>query len=401
MSDPTFAVRPVGGARDWRAFHAVRRAIYRDDPVAVTPLASEQRLVLDCRRHPFWQHARREAFVCWRGRRPVGRIVAIVDRMHQEHHGDRTGFFGFFECRNDPAAASALVAAAAAALAARGCDVMRGPVNPSLKGEFGVVVDGNALPPAVMMAHTPAWYDALLKGCGLAPVHDFFAFVVDKPGVAARQDQWMALSRMCERIRARHPELTVAPASPANLATTLAEINALANRVRDPVWGFVPITEAEIDFLTERFRRFVVPELVITVRRGSDMVGYLVALPDVNWALKRARGPIDALRLIQLPLLLRRIPRARLFALGSDPRYRGAGIVALLFDAIIRNAAPRFEAFELSWVSEANVASLSAIRHMMPMEPRKTYRIYEMPLAAGPGDRSAGAERLVGSGVPR
>ena len=397
MSDPAFAVRPVAGARDWRAFHAVRRAIYRGDPAAVPPLAAEERLVLDSGRHPFWQHAERRAFVCWAGRRPVGRIVAILDRMHQEHCGDRTGFFGFFECPDEPAAAAALVEAAAGELAARGCDRMRGPVNPSMKGEFGVVVAGNAVPPAIMMAHTPAWYDGLLKGCGLAKAHDFFAFTIDSAGVSAQADAWQALARLCRRIRARHPELKVAPATAANVMETLAEITALANRVRESVWGFVPITDAELAFLTRRVARIVMPELVITVRRDGEMVGYLAALPDVNWALRRARGPIDALRLIQMPLLMRRIPRARLFGLGADKRYRRAGITALLFQGMLENAAPRFRAFEFSWIAESNLDSLKALTHVLPLQPSRTYRLYEMPLATAGATGGALAE----SGVPR
>jgi hypothetical protein len=345
---------------------------------------SEQRLLLDRRRFPFWQHADYEAFVCWRGKRPVGRIVAIVDRMHQEHYADRTGFFGFFECHNDAAAAGALIDAAAAELTRRGCDRMRGPVNPSLKGEFGVVVAGNQRPPAIMMAHTPAWYDDLLTGCGLKKAHDFFAFTVDEAGAKAGEDRWQALADLCARIRARHPELVLATATAANVDATLAEINVLANRIREPVWGFVPITGAEIDFLVKRVRPLVAPDLVITVSRGDEMVGYLIALPDVNWALARARGPFDALRLVQLAFLIKRIPRARIFALGADPRYAKAGIVPLLFEAMTANVRRRLEQVELSWISEANLPSLRAVRHVLPLEPAKTYRLYEMPLA-GPG----------------
>jgi hypothetical protein len=210
LSSTAVAVRPVETAADWRAFHSVPRAIYRGDPHAVRPLASEQRLVLDRERHPFWQHADYRAFVAWRGKTAVGRIAAITDRMHDDQYGAGTGFFGFFECGDDQEAACALIDAAAAALAARGCSVMQGPVNPSLKGEFGVLVQGNDMPPALMMAYTPARYETLLKGYGLEKVHDFYAFMVEKAGIRAHDEAWRELGRFCERIRARHPEINVA-----------------------------------------------------------------------------------------------------------------------------------------------------------------------------------------------
>jgi hypothetical protein len=373
-------VRPVLTSRDWRAFHAVRHAAYRDDPAAVLPLASEQRLQVDLERHPFWQHAAMQAFLCWSGGRAVGRIAAIVDRLHQRHYSDRTGFFGFFECENRREPAAALLRAAANWLNERGCDSMRGPVNPSLKGEFGVVVTGNEVPPTVMMTHTPPWYDSLLQDCGLRPAHDFFAFAIDWAGARDRSSHWQPLSQTCARILARHPELSVGCATRANLGATLRSINTLANRVRETVWGFVPTTDAELDFLVGRFRRIVIPELVIIVRRHGEIVGYMIAVPDVNWALARARGRYDVVRLAQLLFLRRKIPRLRIFAFGADPRFRRAGIVTLLVNAMFQAAFPRFNEIELSWISEANIASLRALQHALPLQPCKTYRVYQSAL---------------------
>ena len=112
----------VETAADWAAFHALRPALYRDDPAFVRPLAGEARLAIDTARHPFWQHAERQAFLARRNGRVVGRVAAIIDRLHNEHYGDRTGFFGFFECEDDPEAARALLKAAADWLAARGLE---------------------------------------------------------------------------------------------------------------------------------------------------------------------------------------------------------------------------------------------------------------------------------------
>ena len=39
----------------------------------------------------------------------VGRIAAISNRLHNETHGDRVGFFGFFESVDDQAVADALL----------------------------------------------------------------------------------------------------------------------------------------------------------------------------------------------------------------------------------------------------------------------------------------------------
>lgn len=383
MSEPAVAVVPVASKADWAAFHALRPALYRDDPAFVRPLAAEARLAIDKDRHPFWEHAEREAFLARRSGRVVGRIAAIVDRLHNEHYDDKVGFFGFFECEDDPEAARALMTAAATWLGARGRDRIRGPVNPSLKGEFGVLVRGNDDPPAIMMAHTPARYGPLLESTGLRKVHDFHAFVLDKAGVMARQDNWSKLRVLTGRILARDPELRIMRATKQDLAATLKDVNEFGNRIRETVWGFTPITPAELDFLTHRIARVMIPELILTMRRRNELVGYVMAVPDVNQALARTRGGPDIVRLAQMPFLLPKVRRARMFGIGTDPRFRSIGILPALFQAMVEGTIDRFEAFEFGWISEANLQSLRAVQHILPMEPKKTYRLYEaaLPLA--------------------
>ena len=114
-------------------------------------------------RHPFWQHAERQAFLAERNGHVVGRIAAIIDRLTTSTTATGPASSASSNARMIPKRPARSSRRAAEWLAARGRDTIRGPVNPSLKGEFGVVVRGNDDPPAIMMAHTPARYGPLLE----------------------------------------------------------------------------------------------------------------------------------------------------------------------------------------------------------------------------------------------
>ena len=60
-------------------------------------------LLLSREKNPFFEHAEAEYFLAERDGEVVGRIAAISNRLHNETHGDRVGFFGFFECVDDQA----------------------------------------------------------------------------------------------------------------------------------------------------------------------------------------------------------------------------------------------------------------------------------------------------------
>ena len=100
------------------------------------------RKLLDRKKNPFFEHAEAEYFLAERSGRVVGRIAAIANRLHNETHQDKVGFFGFFECEYDEGAIHALFAAATEWVRARGFDTLRGPASFSVNDECGLLVDG-------------------------------------------------------------------------------------------------------------------------------------------------------------------------------------------------------------------------------------------------------------------
>src|SRR5690606_41337092 len=78
--------------------------------------------VIDSRHQHFHRRADVDYFLAWRGDEVVGRIAAIVNHRHNEFHGEKTGFFGFFECIDDGDVARALLETAEAWLRERGME---------------------------------------------------------------------------------------------------------------------------------------------------------------------------------------------------------------------------------------------------------------------------------------
>ena len=104
---------PVTNGRDLERFIAFPYEHYRGDPVWVPPLRMDVRTLLTPGKNPFFEHAEAQYFLALRNGRPVGRIAAIKNDAHTREHGDRVGFYGFFECVNEQVAANALFDAAA------------------------------------------------------------------------------------------------------------------------------------------------------------------------------------------------------------------------------------------------------------------------------------------------
>ena len=166
---------PVKDAAGLEDFLRFPWRIYQNDPYWVPPLLPEQRRFLDQRTGPFFEIGEAQYFLAFRDGEPVGRISAHHNRLHDEHHGPGTGFWGFFEAIQDPQVAQALFEAAAAWLRERGCQRLVGPLNFSIYDEMGLLVEGFDSIPAMFQTHNPPYYVDLVTSWGFRKAMDWVA----------------------------------------------------------------------------------------------------------------------------------------------------------------------------------------------------------------------------------
>lgn len=330
------------------------------------------RTLLTPGKNPFFEHAQAEYFLARRDGRIVGRIAAIKNDAHTKEHGDRVGFYGFFECIHDASVARGLFDAAGAWLRERGLRVLRGPMSPSINDECGLLVEGFETPPTLMMPHNPPYYVELHEAYGFTKAKDLLAF--EGTGSQLPERIARAAGVIAERRR-----ITLRPLNMKRFKEEVELVKSLYNQAWEKNWGFVPLTEAEIDHLAKQLKPIVVPDLVCFAEREGQVIGFAVALPDLNVALKH--NPSG--RLWGLPKILwyaRRIHRCRILLLGTLKQYRMSGVDALMYHWIwTKGTAHGYHWGEGGWILEDNAAMVNAALQL-GFRPYKTYRIYDKPL---------------------
>ena len=150
--------------------------LYRDDPMWVPPLRGEFKRLVGWKYHPFQEIGDIQTFLARREGKVVGRIAAIVNHEHNRHFNEHRGFFGFFECIDDQDVAHALFDAVRAWLAEQNMQAVRGPTNPSLNYELGLLIDGFDDPPTFMMTYNPPYYAELIETYGFLKAQDLYAY---------------------------------------------------------------------------------------------------------------------------------------------------------------------------------------------------------------------------------
>jgi len=375
-------VVPVEGSAQWRAFHRLPYALYKDDPNWVAPLLLERRFHFDKTHNPFFQHAKAAFWLAYRDGVPVGRITAQIDALHLARYNDATGHFGFIEGIDDPLVFEALLGAAESWLRSEGMRRCVGPVSFSMWDEPGLLVEGFDRPPCVLMGHALPYYQNHIVTQGYTQTQDLLAYDHDmSPPLAQTMERIVARGQEKHHFKFR----TIRMDRKSFKSEVVLLLNILNDAWSDN-WGFVEVTDAEVDEMVMMFKMVLRPESVVIAEYHGEAAGFALTLPDINEAIRDLDGRLFPFGFVKLLWRLKfsGITSVRMPLMGVRRKWQNSPIGAVLALSIIRqmrlsHIARGVVRGEQSWILDSN----ERMKHMITLiggTIYKRYRIYEKAL---------------------
>jgi hypothetical protein len=381
MTENEITVREVRSSKEQKQFLELPYQLYKGHPHWVPQLRMAQKDILNTNKHPFYKTSDVEKFLAFRNGKVVGRIMAIFNRAHNDFHKEQAGFFGFFEVENDFKIVKKLFDAACAWLKAKGAECVRGPVNPSTNYECGLLVEGFDQDPAVMMTYNFNYYGELLERYGLHKAIDLFAYEI---GVSSF-NMSEKLKRVADRVKSRY-HIQLRTINLKNFENEVQTVREIYNDAWSNNWGFVPINEDEFAHLANDLKQIVDPSVVFIAEHQEEgstakrPIGFFLAVPDINRALKKTNGNLFPTGLLKLLWHSRKIGYIRIITMGVVKEFQPLGIASVFYDEIYRRAVSgKFKDGEMSWVLENNTM-MNRSAELIGGTVSKVYRIYEKSL---------------------
>lgn len=367
-------IQPVETPKQKKQFIHFPWKIYAGDMMWVPPLLMDVKEKLSPK-FSFFEFGSMQMFLAVRDGEVVGRIAALQNDLYNKEHEDKTGFFGFFECIDDQNVANLLFDTAKKWLQERGRDIMHGPASPSSNHDYGLLVKGFADPPKLGMTYNPPYYQDLVENYGFKKTQGLFAYKIDANRVM--EDPKMVRGNRIVR------ERTGVKIRNINMKDLKNEINILRkiyNEAWEKNYGFVPMTDKEIDEYAAGFKQIAEPSLIFFAEIDGKPVGTALSLLDYNYVFKQMNGRLFPFNFIKMFTQKKHITWARVMLLGILPKYRGKGLDAVLYYETVRAAqALGVEYGEASWILEDN-AMMRRGMELIKGEIYKTYNVYEIEI---------------------
>lgn len=373
-------IKPVETRRERQLFLNLPWQINQADPHWIPPLRRNQEELVGYRKHPFYEDAEGQTFLALRNGQPVGRIMAILNHAHNRFQKENRGFFGFFESIDEQEVASGLLGAVRDWLGERGITAVRGPMNPSMNYECGLLIEGFDTPPFFMMTHNLPYYQRLIETAGFGKAEDMFAFH-GQISMLNTLDQKLAF--VVEECQKRF-DIKLRRMDRRHFDREVRLFLDIFNQALIGTWSFVPLSKSEIDHLAVSLKQLIVPEMTTVAEIDGKPVGSQFGLLDYNPRIKAIDGRLFPFGFIRLLWNKKAIKRVRLVSTNVVPEYQKWGLGLVIASRLVPEAkAWGIEEAEFSWVLESNKLSFGTLKRG-GAKITKRYRIFDFPAPPQP-----------------
>lgn len=367
-------------AADARQFTELPYRLYAKDTCWVPPLRADECALFDEGRNPALAFCDVARWVALSDGKCVGRVAAIINPLWNEKWGGKTGRFSRFECVDCQAVAHVLLREAERWLAARGMERVAGPLGFSNLDQQGFTTMGFDREAALGSSLTMPHYVRLIEAEGYEPLQGWNEYRVTVP-----RQMPPKVSVVADAARGKFGLGVVRLRDTDDVRRVAPAVMELFNTAFDPLFGTYRFSDEMKEFYVERFMPMLDPRLVVAVedRRAASrpLVGFMVAIPSVTKALRKAKGSVGLIDACNIWLERRRAHEAEILLAAVLPEARRRGAMSLMVEALVNAFNERgITAVETTAILEGNDRAANLVK-MFRAERHKQKRCYVKRLA--------------------
>lgn len=348
--------------------------IYEHDRYWVPPLISEFRNTIRGENNRLRQSGPYILILAYKDGQPSGRLCAGINENLNRAKGYSEGYISLFECVKDYEVAKAMFDYAAAWMKDLGMDKIIGPISlPSGDDNRGLLIDNFEDPPTVMNVYNPDYYSKFFEDYGFYKYWDCYAYYLDLTREVDERFNRVTRYAM-EKYGFRVDMLDL-----KNIENDINDIEYIIERAMPDEWqDFIPPDDEEIKVIASNLVPVADPELIYIARANDGTpIGFDIALPDYNQALKHINGRLFPFGLFKFLYYKKRIDRVRLFVFFVVPEFRKKGVAAAIYIRAINAAREKgYKSGEGSTIWEYNTIMQRDVESVGG-KIYKTYRIYK------------------------
>lgn len=368
-------IKEVVTRKDLREFIYLPSKVHKNDPEWLPPIYMDEWELFDRKKNKSFEYSDTVLWLAYRGKKPVGRIMGIINRRYNEIHNEKHGRFCFMECYEDQEVFHTLISVVEEWARKLGMIRMIGPLGFSDKDPQGFQIEGFEHPSFIVSATNNPYMPLMLEREGYEKKVDLVNYFIKMPEKLPEIYE-RAYSRLTRNNQFRILEFD----KKKQIRPYIIPALELMNETFMEIYGFVPLEDKEKMDLAKKYLTIIDPKYVKMVEIQGKTVGFAVGIPDISPGIKAAKGKLLPFGFLKILKASKESKKLLMMLGGIKKEYRGQGIDVLMGVKIIESCIKhKMDAIDVHLVLETN-KTMRAECERVGGQILKKWRIYQKSL---------------------
>ena len=328
---------------DLKRFVSFQSSLYRGSRYWVPPLRFDELNSLRKDKNPAFEFCDAKYWLAYKDGTIVGRIAGIINKNYNQKWKEKAARFGWFDFVDDPEISSALLQTVEQWAITNGMKRVHGPLGfTDMDGE-GTLVEGFDEVSTLGAIYNYPYYAAHIERAGYSKDSDWVEFEVTMGPAIPEKVERLA------HIALERNKLTVLKANKAkDILPYARDIFDVLNEAYKDLYGFVELSDKQIDMYVKQYFNFILPEYVPVVLDAHNKVAaFGIAMPSLSRALQKCHGRLFPFGFIRILRAMKNNRRVDLYLTAVRPDMQNKGVNAILIHetnkAFIKNKVEKVE----------------------------------------------------------
>lgn len=307
--------------------------LYKGNDCYVPPLIMDEVGTLSPDVNPAFDFCDAQSFMAFRNGEPVGTITAIINKAYNEKTGEKLMRFGFVNFIDDQEVVDELFAAAEEWGRSRGMTEIVGPMGFSDMDHEGMLIEGFDELGTMATIYNYPYYPAHMERMGYEKDVDWIEFRMTVPDAIPEKH-----ARIAEIVARKYGLSVKKYTSRSKIKKEYGHaIFELVNEAYADLYGFVPLTERQIDFYIKAYIGVLrLEDVCLVVDSEGKLVALGISMPSLSRALQQSKGKMFPFGWWHLLKAIRgNTDVVDLLLVAVKPEYQSRGVNALIFADLI------------------------------------------------------------------
>ena len=326
-------IKEVKTSGDLRRFVKFKYTLYEDCPQFVPPFMFDEIRTLSSKKNPAFEYCDTKLWLAIKDGKVVGRIAGVINNKYIKLWNKKAVRFGWVDFIDDSKVVDALFDTLIEWAKEKGIEYVNGPLGFTDFDYEGMLIEGFNETGTLATIYNYDYYPRHLERMGFEKEVDWVEYEITVPDKIPEK-----VERLAEVIKKRL-NIDVCKAKKAKEYLPYGkEIFNMFNDAYRNLFGFVPLSQKQIDIYIKQYIGYILPDYSILLLDANNKVaGIVIGMPSLTKALQKSKGHLFPFGFIHvLRALSTKNKYVDLYLGAIRPDLQGKGADALIITELTR-----------------------------------------------------------------